>query len=297
MQNTSNRRINPGLPLLAFLLVLVSSCTSVYFENPVPQSGTALRSIPEDWAGEYLVEQQAADELSDLEQIFRQCYRLERQDASRLLVSTDYRIHEKDMPRLREALEEQKKAGKLIDYNLSEHFIVYQVKSEDDTEPGKVEQQYTALLKVGPWYILPQSIVPFRLFDLDAAAQTDYETKSEFRLTDEWLPGADSISAKPLQLVARQTRQAWFFNTRPDSSDKWSLLYLQHPSKDRLIVKVSYLADSQKFEERIDHYNAIAPFRKVEDGGYVVNPTDQALERLMAEDGLFQTTYLRRIGE
>ena len=281
---------------LYFLLLLPAlSCTNVHFERPVPKSGAELRSIPAGWAGTYVTTPQEEDG-SLFGQIFRECYRLERLGETKLLVSSELRIHEKDMPRLKKALEGEKRDGKLLDYRLSEGFVLCTIRSpQEEGQPDLVEQQYTALIKKGSWYILANTVTPFRLFDLDAGIQTEFEHKKAEIAKVEWLPGADSISAKTLRLVARHLQKGYYFNTQPEEGAKWALLYVTQPSKDTLIVKVSNLEDQNEFERRQDYFNAITPFRKTDNNKYEIDPTDEALARLLAEEHLFQTMYMARI--
>lgn len=272
---------------------LASSCTQVYFEKPVPQNAAEMQLIPADWTGVYQAQSVGAEDPSLLEQLFQQCFRLERLNESRLLVASEYRLHEKDIPRLRNALDEQKTSGDLLDYELSENMILCTVAGED----GSTEQQYTALLKKGPWYILTQTIAPVQLFDLKSGNKMNFDLKTSASMSSPWLPGADSISSEQATLVARQTRKHWYFNTWEANAKKWSLLYVEQTSKDQLLIKQSHLQNPEAFKMRLDYFNRITPFREVDSDNFEIDPTDEALEQLLAEKDMFQTTYLRRIEE
>lgn len=277
-----------------FLLVVfyLTSCTTVYFEKPVPEAGKALTSIPSDWSGLYISEPAMEEETNQLDNLFRQCFRLERLSASQLLVSTEYRIHERNLPQLKEALEKQKQDGSLTAYHLSESLLLCTTQGEDGAK-----QQYSTLIKQGPWYILAQTIAPFRMYDLEAGLQTEFEIEKQASLETTVLPEANSISNKISSLVARKDRKGWYFNTQEQGATNWMLLYVEQADRNHLIVKLSQLENSNDFKNRFDYFNAITPFGDKESDHFEINPDDAALTRLLAEEGLFQTTHLRRLNE
>lgn len=281
--------------LLLFIVagLLAPSCTQVYFEKPVPQKAAEMQTIPADWTGVYQAEPLGVEDPTLMEQLFSQCFRLERLSESRLLIASEYRLHEKDIPRLRSALDEQKASGTLLDYQLSENMLLCTVA----TEEGGTEQHYTALLKKGSWYILTQTIAPVQLFDLKTGNKINYDLKSGASISSPWLPEADSISSERTTLVARQNQKRWYFNTWEASAQKWTLLYVEQSGKDQLLVKQSQLQNPEAFKNKIEYFNRITPFREVESDHFEIDPTDAALEKLLAEKDLFQTTYLRRIEE
>lgn len=291
----SARKCFPHVSWCLLLLLVAASCTNVHFERPVPQAGAELRAIPAAWAGTYLAAPQTEDD-APFGQIFRECYRFERIGDTKFLVSTELRIHEKDLPRLKKALEAEKRDGKVLDYQLSESLLLYTLRApQEEGRADLIEQQYAALIKKDSWYILAQTMTPFRLFDLEAGVQTEFEHKKECIARAEWMPGADSVSSKSLRLVARQLHKGYYFNTQAGEGATWALMYVVQASKDKLVVKISNLEDQNEFERRQDYFNAITPFRKTDSNKYVINPTDQALERLLGEEHLFQTTYLTKI--
>ncbi|MFN0013214.1 MAG: hypothetical protein ACKVU2_01585, partial [Saprospiraceae bacterium] len=52
--------------VIAFLAILASSCTNVYFEKPVPQRGEQVRTMPAELAGTYLLEPQVGESVSEM---------------------------------------------------------------------------------------------------------------------------------------------------------------------------------------------------------------------------------------
>ncbi|TNE53447.1 MAG: hypothetical protein EP344_14955 [Bacteroidetes bacterium] len=290
MQNNWKVIRSKPLALLLFLGMLTSACTNVYFEKPVPQNGTELRSFPSDWSGVYLSKQAQQEDLSDLEQILQQCFRLDRVDDRHLLVSSEYRIHERNWARLRSALETEKKEGRVQSFQLSETAIWCVL----NTDNGPY-QQYTTLIKDGPWYILPQTLTPFRQYDLEQGIQTEFEARKPKSDQHEWLPNADSLELKVSTLVARQKDNNWYFNTRPEEDPKWSLLHVRETEPGKLTVQLSNIDDTDAFKNREEYFNQITPFTNVDGNNYLIDPTDKALDQLLSEEGLFQTYYLSRM--
>jgi hypothetical protein len=291
MENVSKVHPTTLLRLLVIGSLFAASCTQVYFEKPVPQQGTVLHTVPTDWAGVYIAEPEHAEEPPLEEQLFPQFFRLERISETQLLVSSEHRIHEKELPRLRLALDEQVAEGTLIRYQLSESMILCTVLNE----AGAEEQQYTALLKTGSWYLLPQTMAPFHLYDLKAGLLTEFDSDNQIRTSAALLPMADRIETEAGKLAARQNRKGWYFNTQKGPESNWSLLYIEQAGEDRLRIKQSYLENEEAFKKRLDYFNAITPFRETASNNYEIDPSDQALERLLVEDGLFQTTVLRKL--
>ncbi|MBK9338965.1 MAG: hypothetical protein IPM98_21470 [Lewinellaceae bacterium] len=281
-------------PIAALVAIFATSCTDIYFENPVPQGGEALRSAPTEWLGLYVVEPDAGEEVSELEAIFRTCFRFERTEEGNLLVSTENRLHATDLPRLKKELEAQKQAGKLLDYQLTESFIFCRLKTTEEDHIG-VEEQYATLIKSGSWYVLGQTVQPYWLFDFKAGKRIEYERERQAILRAEWLPAADSVSVKSSRLVARQQQKTWYFNTRKEADTTWSLIGLEQDAKGTLRITLSSLNDRKTFEQRMEYYNAITPFRKDGENRYVINPTDEALQQLMKKENLFQTIRMQQL--
>ncbi len=285
------KKIAPAIVLGA---VLATACTNVYFENPVPQRGEQVRSAPTELTGTYLVEPGPGETLSEWEEILRPCFRIERTDKGNLLVSTENRLHVKDVPRLKAALEAQKKEGKILDYQMTGSAITCTLKTEEDGQV-RVEEQAVALIKTGSWYVLAQSVQPYWLFDFEAGRQLEYKPEHSTPTKTDWFPAANRVQADTAQLRAFQKPQTWYFNTRKNDDKAWSLVCVEQVSNDVLVVKFSSLDNKGAFEERSAYYNAITPFRKESDNRYVINPTDEALDRLMREEQLFDTVRLKKV--
>lgn len=286
--------LSAGCSLL-FLLFFASSCTNVYFENPVPQNAKALNTFPADWAGVYAEEPSPGEEGS----IYVNCFRLERLSGTQLLVSGEIRIARKDLPGLKADLEAQKKSGKLISYLLTERFLIATAPVKDENRPGvSAEQQITVLYREGDWYILERTPEPLMLFDLESARMTKLEQHEPFETGAALFPHADSLSSEQTQLVARQKNGGFYLNALKNDSNLWELYYLTQPAAGRLLIKTSELKDEKAFEQRLDFYNGITPFAKLEGGkDYKIAPTDQALEQLLKEEDFLKTLYLKKISD
>jgi len=285
--------LSAGCSLL-FLLVFASSCANVYFENPVPRGGDALRSFPADWAGVY-EEPNSGEEKT----IFLNCLRLERLSDTKLMVSGETRIAREDLPALRADLEAQKKSGKLISYLLTERFLITTAPVADENRPGVSEEQYfTQLYKEGNWYILGKTPEPMILFDLESARMTRFEKQGQSVTDGGLFSQADSLSSEQTRLVARQKGKGIYLNMLKADTNLWELYYIAQPAKGELVVKTSVLQDEKTLDRRLDFYNGITPFVKLQDGkNYKIAPTDRALEQLLAEKDLLQTTVLKKIIE
>ncbi len=281
-------------PIIALVAIFVASCTDIYFENPVPKGGETLRSAPAEWSGLYIVEPESGDEVSVFEELFRTCFRFERTEEGNLLVSTENRVHAKDLLRLKKELDAQKQEGKLLDYQMTESFIFCRLKTETEGQDG-VEEQYTTLIKSGSWYVLSQTVQPYWTFNFKSGQRLEYEPEQRATVQTAFLPAADSVSVNSSQLIARQKQKTWYFNTRKEADASWSLIGVEQDSKGDLIVTLSSLDDRKKFEQRLEYYNAITPFRKVDDNRYEINPTDEALDRLMKVENVFQTIRMRKL--
>ncbi len=92
LESSVLKKITPAVILLA---VLTTSCTNVYFENPVPQRGESMRAAPAELAGIYLLEPDAGETLSEWEELLRPCFRIEATDKGNLLISNENRLHSK----------------------------------------------------------------------------------------------------------------------------------------------------------------------------------------------------------
>jgi len=285
------KKIAPAVILLA---VLTTACTNVYFENPVPQRGERVRTAPAELTGLYLLEPGAGETLSEWEELLRPCFRIEATDKGNLLISTENRLHARDVSRLKKALETQRQEGKLVDYQMTESAITCTVKKEEEGRTW-IEEQSVALIKSGSWYVVAQTAKPYWLFDFEAGRQLEFKTEQRDRASNDWFPEAARVQADTAQLVALHKSPIWYFNTRKGDEKAWSLLCVERVGNDALRVKFSSLDNKAVFEERAAYYNAITPFRKEGDNRYVINPTDGALDLLVQDAQLFETVLLRKI--
>lgn len=251
-------------------------------------------SAPSDLTGVYLLEPGPGETLSEWEELFRPCFRIESADNGSLLVSTENRIQAKDLPRLKKLLENQKREGKLLDYRMTESAILCTLRIEEEGQ-SRIEEQAVALIRSGSWYILAQSARPYQLFDFKAGRHLEYKQEENVTAKTDGLPGANRVQADTSQLIARKQDGGWYFNTRKNGETGWSLTFVERTPDGSLSVKLSSLDNRNAFEERAAYYNAITPFRKDGDNRYRINPTDEALARLVREEQLFETARLRKV--
>ena len=277
-----------------FCGILMSACTSVYFKKPVPQNGNALAEIPAGWAGVYVEEPEQRDETS----IYRHCIRLERLGATRLLVTEETRIHASDIPKLKQELDEMKSVGKLNEYLLTDRFLMTLEPVNDTTRPGiTAERRITQLFRQNQWYILAASAKPTMLFDLETATVAGFDVQEHTGGNSAVIPDSDSLSTSSMRLVALQKDNGYYLNQlAQDEGSLWELYYVVQPSPNELVLKTSVLKNKERFEKRLKQYNAITPFAQSNDGNaYIIDPTDAALEQLLADDELFHVTRMRKI--
>jgi hypothetical protein len=136
------------------------------------------------------------------------------------------------------------------------------------------------------------------LFDLESARMTRFEKQGQGKSDSGLFPQADSLSSEQTRLVARQKGNGIYLNMLKDDNSLWELYYITQPAKSELVVKTSVLQDEKTLDRRLDFYNGITPFVKLQDGkNYKIAPTDRALEQLLAEKDLLQTTVLKKISE
>lgn len=279
-------------PALVAWVVLTSSCSNIYFENPVPSDAAALGSFPEQWEGVYWEVPPKGEEIP----AYRECLRLDRLSDAELLVSQETRIAAKDMPRFRAELEQQKREGRLIRYTLTDHFLMTTAPVDDKERPGvSAEQQVIPLFKEGEWYILGLSAGPLMLFDLKTGQLTRYETQV-LQGGGALFSRADSLSSQQARLVARQKGSHIYLNSLREKGDLWELICINQSAKGELRVITSAVKEKKEFEQRLEAYDRITPFVKLDgENNYKIAPTDQALEKLLADEHLFQTTTLKKI--
>lgn len=281
---------------LVILLISGGSCTSIYFETPVPRDAERLEAFPEDWTGVYWEEPADGEERP----VYMECLRLERLSATGLLVSQETRIAEKDMPRLRTELEQRIKDGRLIGYQLSDRFLIATIPVDDKDRPDvRTEQQVAQLYREGDWYIVGGSAAPVTTFDLKSGLMTKYETR-ELRQAagNAFFFQADSLSSESTRLVARRKNGGIYLNGLREDGTFWELYYVTQAANGDLRVKTSVVKNEKDFQRRFDFYNGITPFVKLEgEKDYKIAPDDRALEKLLTDEDLFQVTRLKKISE
>lgn len=280
---------------LVLSLISGGSCTSVYFETPVPRDAERLEVFPEDWAGVYWEEPADGEERP----VYMECLRLELLGATELLVSQETRIAEKDMPRLRAELEQRKKDGRLIGYQLTDRFLMATIPVDDKDRPGvTTEQQVAQLYKKGEWYIVGGSAAPVTKFDLKSGLMTKYETHRLRQASNTFFFPADSLSSEATRLVARRKDGGIYLNGLREDGALWELYYVTQAANGDLRVKTSVVKNEKDFQRRFDFYNGITPFVKLEgEKDYKIAPDDRALEKLLTDEDLFQVTRLKKISE
>lgn len=280
---------------LAVLLVSAGSCTSVYFENPVPGDAEKLEAFPEDWAGVYWEAPTDGEERL----VYLECLRLDRLSDTELLVSQETRIAEQDMPRLRADLEQRKKDGRLVSYQLTDRFLIATIPVDDKDRPGvTTEQQVTQMYKEGEWYILGGSAAPLARFDLKSGQMTKYETRELNGNGTATFPRADSLSSEQTRLVARRKNGGIYLNVLRDDGVLWELYHVTQPVQGELQIKTSIVKNEKDFKRRFDFYNGITPFIQLEgEKDYKIAPDDRAVEKLLADEDLFQVTRLKKISQ
>ena len=292
--------------LFAGLILLSTSCTQIYFENPVPQNGQPLPAPPPGLQGAYEVLDDApqeslsaepsaeTDEAPDpLEDWLKLCFYFEKSDGGRLLVSEEIRFHERDWANIKSFLAQKKADGTLADYTMGEHSILYT--TAVDTA-GEQASAYVPIIKSGTWYILTRSQKPGWLFDFDPknASQIGLDVKNDD--SNQFLPGTDSLSMKTSALVARQRAGAFFFNAQAAGETNWSLIHCTQDAQGDVQLSIGYASDSL-IEQNRAHYEAITHFAKTPGNNYLINPDDRALDVLLADQKLFKTMRLRKLKE
>jgi predicted RecB family nuclease len=134
------------------------------------------------------------------------------------------------------------------------------------------------------------------LVDLAKNTVTKFDKSKGAVQENELQPEADSLSMTVLPLVFRQKQQTFYLNMQPEHQKNWLLYAVTVEEKGKMTVKVSFLKDKTGFEKRLDAFNKITPFQKTE-SDYLINPTDEALDRLLGDPELFETGYLVKISE
>ncbi len=259
----------------------------------MPQGGQTLIESPSVLQGVYEILTDDPQEGGPLDAWVKPCFYFEKLDDGQLLVSEEIRFHERDFGSIKTFLAQEKAAGRLISYSIGERCILYTTASDS---VAKQSNAYIPMVKSGAWYILTRTQQPTKMFRFDSqnAVQTDMRVQKG---DDGLLPGTDTLSMERETLVARQKDGAFFFNTREKGKPGWSLIYCAPDASGDLLLKVSALGEMSDtlIENNRAHYEAITHFKKIEDGNYLLNPNDQALDALLADQHLFGVMRLRKI--
>lgn len=272
-------------------LLFLSACNAVYFEKPMPQSGENLKTIPLGWSGTFEMRESGKNYDTVL---YKQCLRLDRLSNTQLFISGETCLAKKDLPALKQLFEIAKAAGRLSDYKITNSFIYSTLNLQREDKSTWLEQQYTALVEQGDLYVLAKSIEPFMLIDLETNTVTKFNKERGDTQGDELIPLADSLSSETLSLVCRQRGRMYYLNIQVPDQTNWFLYTVSEQDKNNLTLKAGFLKDKTAFEARLGYFNKITPFKKT-GSDYLINPTDNALDQLLADPDLFETSYLKKI--
>lgn len=276
------------------LLLAALSCTNVYFENPVPQKAEALSAVPEALPGLYeFVNQEENDKDNAFEQ-FKNCIVIEKTGESQLLVSSEMRLHERDLPALKARLEAKKAAGEISNYTLANHFLLCTAMIPAENDTRKPQQQYISLTKEGSWYVVSQTRQPFMLLDFKTGVSSALTAVKSGNMSG-LLPEADSLEMEPARLVARSQDGAYYFNREKTEVTGWELMCLLPRASGGWLLKTSDVAKDKEFRDHLGDFSKITPFEKIDESKYRIHPNDDELARLLAEKDLFYTAELRRL--
>ncbi len=275
------------------LLLAALSCTNVYFENPVPQKAETLSVVPQALPGLY---EYVNGEEKDEKMIFngfKNCIIIEKYGESQILVSWEARLHERDLPALKNGLEAKKAAGEIGNYTLTEHFLLCTVMVPAENDTRQPQQQFVSLAKEGSWYVVSQTRQPFMLLDFKTGVSSTLTAVKSGDMSGV-LPEADSLEMEPTRLVARSKDGAYYFNREKADVSGWELMCLL-PQTGGWLLKTSDVAKDKEFRDRLGDFSKITPFEKIDESKYRIHPNDNELARLLAEKDLFYTAELRRL--
>ncbi len=282
------------IPIIPALLFAAVSCTNVYFENPVPQKAETLSSAPEALTGLYEYINKEAQEDESVPEPFKNCILIEKTSESQLLISSDTRLHERDLPLLKDQLEAKKTAGEISSYTLTEHYLLCTAMVPAENDGRRPQQQFISLTKEGPWYVVSQKSQPFMLLDFKTSVSSALTAVKSGNLSGI-LPEADSLETEEARLVARSKDNAYYFNRKKPELPGWELICLLPQPSGGWLIKTSDISDDKAFKEQLGNYNKITPFEKIDDSKYRINPGDAELARLLAEKELFYSAELKRL--
>ncbi len=277
---------------VAIAVISASSCTAVFFEQPVPVGAPELKTVPDFLHGVYEVTggtllENDQDELP----FFHMYVRFEKLDAYRLSATLEVALPLKELPKMEQALAKAQAEGKVLDYYVSPAMVYYILapgEEESDTK-GMVVR----LEKRGKNLYAEQWKNVTQIYDLEKRQQIQFEEGDVFEFDDVLKVGDEKrVEFKRLE-AKHDAGELWF--CAEEKPNQWSLLYIKRVSGSELLLKSSLSFETGHFNEHKEQYNSIVPFLKNEDNDYVLNPTDEQLRRLLADPVLFGDMRLKKV--
>lgn len=292
------------LLFIAFCPLLFCSCSTFYFDRPVPQKADEMTAVPPEWVGLYACEVEPdsgmQEGISPLENLFRPFVRISRWTDTYMSVTFDRRLGENDWSTLNDTLAAMKTGGMLLDYQLNPKFILLHL-------PGGAEHpeetQFIPLIREGIWYVLGENDLNEMMYLVDFDAKTISTLQRQHkRLSREIFSNADSLRIKISPLVARKKSGHYYLNEMAAAGDfepaRYFLYHLYQPLPNEMIVQYSeFDMPDDTLHRHLSRLNRITPFRPIGDGNYSIDPDDKALEKLLTYPGLFQEIHLLRMPE
>lgn len=283
---------------LAVLAIAAGSCSSILFEQPVPQKASMLKTIPDYLSGLYEATPSDGAEKSD--EIFLDLLRLERLGDNKLLATAMTGFRREDLPKFEKLLAEDKEKGEILDYFVTASQAYYTLKADQyDASEQERGGHLVTFEAAGNYLLLPQSKEMLFSFDLAAGKQILFEkTKSKSSTNSPYSKTAtDSLTAMERIMVAKGEKDEIWFSMKNQES-QWALIYIKRISDTELLVKHGEIGENADLQNNLDRYNAITPFKKDgESNNYLVNPTDAQLEKLLADPHLFSSMKLKKLSE
>jgi len=277
------------ITIISFSL-LSFSCTAVFVEKPMPQGGIELYKIPIEWSGVFEVKTSDEDEYAAF---IKNYLRFERLSDSKLFISAESRLPKKDLPNLDAYLAQKKVEGQSIDYQITDRFILFQVKSEQKNGFTSIETRAARIVDEGEWYVFTEASKPYMTLDLSSKTAIVYDQDNSPNRNDLIFPNSDSLVSQEKPIVLRQKGQSWYLNIQEAEANKWSCFVITVPAKDEFKIMLNILQDSESFENRLHYFKTILPIES-RDRNYYINPSDEAFERFLAEP-IFETLNLKKV--
>jgi len=281
---------------LAVLAIAAGSCSSILFEQPVPQKASILKTIPDYLSGLYEATESDGAEKSD--EIFLDLLQLEQLNDSRLLATAMRGFRREDLPEFEKLLAEGKEKGDVLDYFVTASQAYYTLKEDQyDASEHKRGGHLVTIEAAGDYLLFPQSKEMLFSFDLAAGKQILFEKEQSNSSTNApyFRTATDSLTAMERIMVAKGEKDEIWFSMKNQES-RWSLIYIKRISDTELLVKHGEIGENADLQNNLDRYNAITPFKKDgESNNYLINPTDAQLEKLLADPHLFSSMKLKKL--